>query len=123
MLLVGPRDHVSVMGNPEFPVNRGGLCVKGWAAASTLTHAERLLSEGRAYRCYCTPEELDARREAAQARGETFRYDGRCRDVAPRPGVLAALRLRIPDSGTTVVPPLVIFAPSQFAGLGAPATL
>ena len=70
-------------------------------------HAERLLAEGRAYRCYCTPEELDARREAAQASGETFRYDGRCRDVPLRPGVPAALRLRIPDSGTTVVPDLV----------------
>jgi glutamyl-tRNA synthetase len=70
-------------------------------------HAERLLTEGRAYRCYCTPQELDARREAAQARGETFRYDGRCRDVPPRPGVPAALRLRIPDSGTTVVPDLI----------------
>jgi glutamyl-tRNA synthetase len=70
-------------------------------------HAERLLAEGRAYRCYCTPEDLDARREAAQARGETFRYDGRCRDVPLRPGVPAALRLRIPDSGTTVVPDLV----------------
>src|SRR5262245_47033932 len=71
------------------------------------THAERLLREGRAYRCYCTPEELDARREAAQARGETFRYDGRCRDRPLRPGVPAALRLRIPDAGTTVVPDLV----------------
>ena len=71
------------------------------------THAERLLAEGRAYRCYCTPEELDARREAAQARGETFRYDGRCRDLPLRPGAPAALRLRIPDSGTTVVPDLV----------------
>ncbi len=70
-------------------------------------HAERLLAEGRAYRCYCTPEELDARREAAQARGETFRYDGRCRDLPPRPGVPAALRLRIPDVGTTVVPDLI----------------
>jgi glutamyl-tRNA synthetase len=70
-------------------------------------HAERLLAEGRAYRCYCTPEELDLRREAAQARGETFRYDGRCRDLPLRPGVPAALRLRIPDAGTTVVPDLV----------------
>jgi glutamyl-tRNA synthetase len=70
-------------------------------------HAERLLTEGRAYRCYCTPEELDARRAAAQARGETFRYDGRCRDAPPRPGVPAALRLRIPDTGTTVVPDLI----------------
>ena len=70
-------------------------------------HAERLLAEGRAYRCYCTPEELDTRREAAQARGETFRYDGRCRDLPLRPGVPAALRLRIPDAGTTIVPDLI----------------
>jgi glutamyl-tRNA synthetase len=70
-------------------------------------HAERLLAEGRAYRCYCTPEELDARRGAAQARGETFRYDGRCRDLPLRPGVPAALRLRIPDAGTTIVPDLI----------------
>jgi glutamyl-tRNA synthetase len=70
-------------------------------------HADRLLGEGRAYRCYCTPEELDARREAAQARGETFRYDGRCRDLPLRPGVPAALRLRIPDFGATVVSDLV----------------
>jgi glutamyl-tRNA synthetase len=70
-------------------------------------HAERLLADGRAYRCYCTPEELEERRAAAQARGETFRYDGRCRDLPLRPGVPAALRLRIPDSGVTVVPDLV----------------
>ncbi|HEX2501291.1 MAG TPA: glutamate--tRNA ligase, partial [Methylomirabilota bacterium] len=47
------------------------------------------------------------RRAAAQARGETFRYDGRCRDLPLRTGVPAALRLRIPDSGTTVVSDLV----------------
>jgi glutamyl-tRNA synthetase len=70
-------------------------------------HAEQLLAEGKAYRCYCTPEELDARRAAAQARGETFRYDGRCREAPSRPGVPAALRLRIPDAGTTVVPDLI----------------
>jgi len=70
-------------------------------------HAERLLADGHAYRCYCTPDELDARRAAAQARGETFRYDGRCRDAPLRPGVPAALRLRIPETGTTVVPDLI----------------
>jgi glutamyl-tRNA synthetase len=70
-------------------------------------HAERLLAEGKAYRCYCSPEELDARRAEAEARRETFRYDGRCRTAAPRPGVPAALRLRIPDEGVTVVPDLI----------------
>jgi glutamyl-tRNA synthetase len=70
-------------------------------------HAERLVAEGRAYRCYCPPEELDARRQAARARGETFRYDGRCRSAPERPGVPAALRLRIPDEGATVVADLI----------------
>ncbi len=70
-------------------------------------HAERLLAEGKAYRCYCFSEELEARRQAARARGETFRYDGRCRTAPERPGVPAALRLRIPDEGVTVVPDLI----------------
>jgi glutamyl-tRNA synthetase len=70
-------------------------------------HAERLLNEGKAYRCYCSSEELESRRAAAKARGETFRYDGRCRSAPERPGVPAALRLRIPDEGVTVVTDLV----------------
>ncbi len=71
------------------------------------THAERLLAEGKAYRCYCLPEELEARRRAAQARGEAFRYDGRCRDRTDRPDTPAALRLRIPQAGRTVVRDLI----------------
>ena len=39
---------------------------------------ERLLEGGHAYRCWCTPEELDERRKAALARGEPPGYDGRC---------------------------------------------
>src|SRR3989304_5180820 len=71
------------------------------------THAERLLAEGKAYRCDCPPEELETRRKAAQARSETFRYDGRCRTRnAPRdhPHVL---RLRVPDEGQTIVRDLI----------------
>jgi glutamyl-tRNA synthetase len=41
--------------------------------------AERLIAGGGAYRCYCTPAELDAMREAQRARGEKTRYDGRWR--------------------------------------------
>lgn len=44
-------------------------------------HAERLLESGAAYRCYCTPEELEARRQAALERGDRVRYDGRCRGL------------------------------------------
>lgn len=44
---------------------------------------EQMLAAGTAYHCYCTPEELDAMREAQRARGEKPRYDGRWR---PEPG-------------------------------------
>jgi glutamyl-tRNA synthetase len=66
-------------------------------------HAERLLAEGRAYRCRCTPETLDTLRRQAQERGETFRYPGTCRDATVPAGEPAALRLRIPPVGVTVV--------------------
>ncbi|MBE7417851.1 MAG: glutamate--tRNA ligase [Ideonella sp.] len=45
--------------------------------------AEQMIAAGTAYRCYCTPAELDAMREAQRARGEKTRYDGRWR---PAPG-------------------------------------
>ena len=70
-------------------------------------HAERL--PGRGPRVPVLLHAGGARRAARSGPGpgETFRYDGRCRDLPLRPGVPAALRLRIPDSGTTVVPDLV----------------
>ncbi len=40
--------------------------------------ANLLLENGHAYRCFCTPAELDERRKAAEARGEAFKYDRRC---------------------------------------------
>ena len=63
--------------------------------------AEQLLREGKAYRCYCTREELDAMREAQVARGEKPRYDRRWRDSteAPPPGREAVIRFRNPLSG------------------------
>jgi glutamyl-tRNA synthetase len=44
--------------------------------------AEQLIAAGHAYRCWCTPEELDAMREAQRARGEKTHYDGRWRPAA-----------------------------------------
>jgi len=68
---------------------------------------ERLLATGAAYRCFCTPEELEQRRLAADARRETFRYDRRCDrlsadEIASRAaaGMPSAIRFRVPD-GTT----------------------
>ncbi len=67
-------------------------------------HAERLRAAGRAYYCDCPPELLERERQAAQKRKETFRYSGRCRDRGLERG---ALRLRIPDTGATVVNDLI----------------
>jgi glutamyl-tRNA synthetase len=67
-------------------------------------HAGRLVASGRAYYCDCPPEQLEAERKAAEARKETFRYSGRCR---ARRHTAGALRLRIPDTGATVVQDLI----------------
>ena len=44
--------------------------------------AEELVADGKAYRCYCTVEELEAERTATEARGDAYRYSGRCRRAA-----------------------------------------
>ncbi|MBQ9308868.1 MAG: glutamate--tRNA ligase [Clostridia bacterium] len=43
-----------------------------------MPYAKQLIASGHAYYCFCTEEELNARREEAQARGETFKYDKHC---------------------------------------------
>src|SRR5215470_13873277 len=64
-------------------------------------HAERLLAEGRAYRCRCTPETLDALRAAAKSRKEQFRYPGTCREAGVPASEPHALRLKMAPRGQT----------------------
>ncbi len=68
--------------------------------------AQQLLAEGKAYRCYCSPEELEAMRAEQKAKGRPMRYDGRWRDrdaaEAP-PGVSPVIRLKAPRDGETVI--------------------
>jgi len=71
-------------------------------------HAERLVAEGRAYRCRCTPETLDALREIAKSRKEQFRYPGTCRDANVPASEPHALRLRVPAEGQTVVEDVIL---------------
>ncbi|MBX3703197.1 MAG: glutamate--tRNA ligase [Steroidobacteraceae bacterium] len=62
------------------------------------------LAEGKAYRCYCSKEELEAMRNAQLARKEKPRYDGRCRDRhEPREGVTPVVRFRNPLEGAVIV--------------------
>lgn len=75
---------------------------------------QRLLDSGRAYPCYCTPEELEERREIMRARGLPPRYDNRCRKLTEAQraqfeaeGRKPALRFRMKDHGNTVVHDLI----------------
>jgi glutamyl-tRNA synthetase len=72
--------------------------------------AQAMLEAGRAYRCYCTAEELREMREQALAEGRPPRYDGRWRDRDPAEaptGIQPAIRLKAPRDGETVVEDLV----------------
>lgn len=67
-------------------------------------HTERLLREGKAYRCFCTNEELDAERALAAAEHRAQVYSGKCRSIDAQQsaeraalGEPFAVRLRIPD--------------------------
>ncbi len=70
--------------------------------------AEKLLGKGRAYRCYCTPEELESKREAALKAGIKPKYDRTClhRESIPA-GRSSVIRFLSPDEGKTVVEDLI----------------
>ena len=70
--------------------------------------AEELLAAGKAYRCFCTPEELDAQRAEAEKRGVSFRYPRTClrlsqQEVEERlaAGKTFAVRFQMPDEHIT----------------------
>ncbi len=73
-------------------------------------YAVKLLAQGHAFKCFCTPERLEEMRVAQRAAGQPSRYDGLClayspeeiarREAAGEPHVV---RLRVPDEGVCVV--------------------
>jgi nondiscriminating glutamyl-tRNA synthetase len=65
-------------------------------------HARLLLEQNRAFRCFCSADELEEIRQQQLARGEMPRYSGRCRNLSPAEvearmteGIRPALRLRV----------------------------
>ena len=75
---------------------------------------DRLLAEGKAYRCYCSEEELEAERQADLDKGLTPRYGGRCRDLSAEDharleaeGRSFVVRLRVPENQEVVIRDLV----------------
>ena len=103
--LTGTKDRASADRTRRTFRPSGSICTAG--------RRSDLMASGHAYRCYCKPEELKARREAAQAAGCSWTYDRACRhltdaDRAAREaaGAPSAVRFLVPD-GSTVVHDLV----------------
>lgn len=68
--------------------------------------AQELLREGKAYHCYCSPQELETMREEAKAKNLPARYDGRWRDRDPSEapaGISPVIRFKAPLTGETVI--------------------
>ena len=68
---------------------------------------QKLLKEGKAYYCTCTPEELEAKRKTALAEGRKPKYDGTCRDKNLPRSPDAAVRFRCPETGSTMFHDLI----------------
>lgn len=67
---------------------------------------DSMLASGHAYRCTCTPEELEAKRDAAKAAGKSFAYDRHCRPgigSGPQEGRPASIRFAAPLEGSVVI--------------------
>ncbi len=66
-------------------------------------YIQKLIDSGNAYHCTCTPEEIEAMRQKAMARGDKPRYDGTCREKGLGKTPDAVVRFKVPQRGTTVV--------------------
>lgn len=71
----------------------------------------RLLADGKAYKCFCTKEELDAERERAKAEKRPPRYSGACRNLSPdevaaKGSMPCVIRFRVPE-GETIIDDMV----------------
>ncbi|MGM0494115.1 MAG: glutamate--tRNA ligase, partial [Armatimonadota bacterium] len=77
-------------------------------------YINQLIESGRAYRCFCTPDELEERREIMRARGIPPVYDGKCRELSEEErelllaeGKPCCVRFEIDKSGATVIDDIV----------------
>ncbi len=70
-------------------------------------YIDKLLKSGHAYHCSCTPDQVNAMRESAKARGLKPMYDGTCRNKNLQASENTVVRLKTPRSGATVVEDVV----------------
>ncbi|MEJ5186741.1 MAG: glutamate--tRNA ligase family protein, partial [Candidatus Geothermincolales bacterium] len=95
-------DEGPEVGGKHFPYRQTGRYALYRDAAM------RLLQEGKAYPCFCDPEELAERRREALRQGRSPMYDRRClalpeeeREARMRQGIPYALRFRVPEGEVT----------------------
>ena len=102
----GPSDKIDLSGcGPYRQSERGNIYLQA---------ADKLLQDGRAYRCFCTPEELEEMKAQQEAAGIPPRYDGRWRD-APQEEVNKMLdqgkpytiRFKVPENSRVVIDDVV----------------
>jgi len=71
-------------------------------------YVRKLLEEGKAYKCYCAAEELEAKREQALKEGRKPKYDGTCRERGDQPADKSfVVRFRAPQSGEVAFDDLI----------------
>jgi glutamyl-tRNA synthetase len=71
-------------------------------------HVLKMLDAGKAYKCYCTSEELDAKRNLAMQEGRKPKYDGTCRERTGQPDDQPfVVRFRAPQGGVTAFDDLI----------------
>jgi len=77
-------------------------------------YLDELLANDQAYYCFCSSEELQQEKEAARNQKRDYKYSGRCRQLSPievgerlKQGLHPVIRLKVSDSGTTVVHDLI----------------
>jgi glutamyl-tRNA synthetase len=95
-------DEGPEVGGPRGPYFQSERLERYRAAAA------QLVASGRAYFCYCTPEDLKSKREAAEQAGQSWSYDRACANLAPdeiarreAAGEPRAIRFRMPAGSTT----------------------
>ncbi len=78
--------------------------------------AYELLEQGKAYRCYCTPDELEKRLGTNAADGSGYtKYDGNCRNVTEILNKPFCIRFKLPDNFTAITVNDIIKGPIEFA--------
>ncbi|HCE69449.1 MAG: glutamate--tRNA ligase [Geobacteraceae bacterium GWC2_55_20] len=70
-------------------------------------HVRKLLDEGKAYKCFCSADELERKRELAMKEGRKPKYDGTCRDRTDQPDAPHVVRFRAPQGGEVAFDDLI----------------